>query len=48
MALTGHDGGVWKAAFSPDGTQIVTASQDSTARIWNAATGKQVAVLERA
>src|SRR5208337_797846 len=28
--------------FSPDGTRIVTASQDKTARIWDAATGKPI------
>ena len=33
------------AAFSPDGARIVTASWDKTARIWDAATGKEIAVL---
>ena len=33
------------AAFSPDGSRIVTASMDKTARIWDAATGKEIAVL---
>ena len=33
------------AAFSPDGSRIVTASDDKTARIWDAATGKEIAVL---
>ena len=33
------------AAFSPDGTRIVTASWDKTARIWDAATGKEITVL---
>ena len=41
----GHDGKVWSAAFSPDGTRIVTASDDKTARIWDPASGKQIAVL---
>jgi WD40 repeat protein len=31
---------VWSAAFSPDGTRVVTASGDHTARVWDAATGK--------
>jgi hypothetical protein len=33
------------AAFSPEGARVVTASGDKTARLWDAATGKQVAVL---
>ena len=31
---------MWSAAFSPDGSRIVTASEDNTARIWDAATGQ--------
>jgi WD40 repeat protein len=31
---------VRSAAFSPDGTRVVTASVDKTARVWNAASGK--------
>jgi WD40 repeat protein len=30
---------------SPDGKRIVTASSDKTARIWDASTGKEIAVL---
>jgi acyl carrier protein len=37
--------GVTDAAFDPAGTHIVTVGLDGTARIWVAATGKQVAVL---
>ena len=33
------------AAFSPDGWRIVTASWDKTARIWDAASAKEIVVL---
>jgi WD40 repeat protein len=33
------------AAFGPDGGRMVTASEDGTARIWDAATGREVTVL---
>jgi WD40 repeat protein len=32
-------------SFSPDGKRIVTTSMDNTARIWDAETGKSLAVL---
>ncbi len=43
LPLTGpmrHEGPVNSAVFSPDGTRIVTASEESTVRIWDAVTGK--------
>ena len=43
--LRGHDDDVSSAAFSPDGTRVVTTSRDKTARLWDAATGKEIAVL---
>jgi hypothetical protein len=45
LMLRGHEGIVFSAAFSPDGTRIVTASADGTARIWDAATGNEIKVL---
>jgi serine/threonine protein kinase len=43
--LRGHGGDVTSAAFSPDGTRIVTASRDQTARVWDAVTGASLAEL---
>jgi WD40 repeat protein/TPR repeat protein len=43
--LSGHGDIVNSAAYSPDGTRIVTASLDKTARIWDARTGAQLTVL---
>ena len=43
--LSGHRDRVFSAAYSPDGTRIVTASLDKTARIWDAHTGVELAVL---
>ena len=37
---------VSSATFSPDGTRVVTASEDSRARIWDIATGDELHVLE--
>ena len=33
------------AAFSPDGKSVITAGADGLVRIWNAATGKQIAFV---
>ena len=45
LTLTGGKAVLVLAAFSPDGSRIVTASSDKTARIWDAATDKEIAVL---
>ncbi|KAE9383194.1 hypothetical protein BT96DRAFT_1009531 [Gymnopus androsaceus JB14] len=41
-ALQGHDNWVNSVAFSPDGTRIVSGSDDKTLRIWVATTGAQM------
>lgn len=38
--LVGHTDALQDMAFSPDGTRWATASDDGTARIWEASTGK--------
>ncbi len=37
-----HAGPVRSAEFSPDGSRVVTAGEDQTARVWNTATGEPV------
>ena len=34
VVLRGHQDAVFDGAFSPDGTQVVTASADGTAQVW--------------
>ena len=38
----GHEGCVNSAVFSPDGQYILTASDDSTVRLWEQASGKEI------
>lgn len=44
--LRGHGAGVYSAVFSPDGSRIVTASHDSTARVWDAEKGTEILLLK--
>ena len=43
LTLLGHTARVRTAAFSPDGSRAVTASDDRTAWIWSTATGERTA-----
>ena len=43
--LHGHAKAVWGGSFSPDGSRIVTASSDETARVWDARTGETILEL---
>ena len=45
LILRGHDGSVGYATFSPDGTELATASIDGTARVWTVSWGRMLALL---
>lgn len=42
LQIFGHHASVSAVHWSPDGTQVVTASRDGSARIWDAWTGQEV------
>lgn len=42
-----HTGYLWTVSFSHDGTRVVTAGSDGTARVWDVATGRCLALLDR-
>ena len=46
QTLEGHKGRVYSIAFSPDGKQLASASDDETVKLWDPATGAQLQTLE--
>lgn len=41
----GHSLLIWSLAWSPDGTQIVSAGADATAQVWKSQTGEQTGIF---
>jgi WD40 repeat protein len=41
-----HEAGIRSFAFSPDGQLLASGSRDTTARIWNARTGRRLRILK--
>jgi hypothetical protein len=44
LTLRGHRSSVYSASFSPDGSRIVTASMDGTAKVWDSRTGAETSL----
>lgn len=42
LTLSGHTGNIVCLAYSPDGTRILTGSDDRTAKLWDADTGSDI------
>jgi WD40 repeat protein/Flp pilus assembly protein TadD len=42
--LSGHQGGVYRVCFSPDGTRLASAGNDGTMRIWRVVNGRELHV----
>ncbi len=45
LTLAGHSYYVSSVAWSPDGKRLATASEDNTAKVWDAETGKELLTL---
>ena len=45
--LVGHAKEVWQIRWSPNGDRVATASEDKTARVWDAGGGREVLRIEK-
>jgi WD40 repeat protein len=45
FTLSGHTDEIWSAVWHGEGSRILTASSDGTARVWDAATGAELLIL---
>ena len=45
FTLRGHSGEAHSVCFSPDGKRLATGSRDNTAKVWDAASGKELLTL---
>ena len=45
LTLRGHSGAVYGVAYSPDGKRLATASDDETAKVWDAESGQELLTL---
>lgn len=45
VSLTGHTGGVWIVSVSADGKRLLTSSDDTTLRLWDTDSGKELRVF---
>ncbi|MEK6644274.1 MAG: SRPBCC domain-containing protein [Planctomycetota bacterium] len=46
MSIDAHKDGIMSVAISPDGTLIASGGNDNLVKLWDAATGKEVATLQ--
>ena len=45
LSWSAHQSAIWTLAYSEDGNQLASASDDGTAKVWNSATGEELFTL---